>query len=651
MINMRSLIFVSLLVFCCFPWKLSSTPLIDSLKIKINTASNDSIKVERLWDLSTEYFYTYADSLAKAENYINEAVQLSQGIPDTALLINCLNARSKIYRESKRKQLALEDLKLAENLALAIGNEFRALCMLDNYASIKSVFGDFDEALEIRFKVLEGFRRLNKPKSAKITLSGIGYIYLEKKQFSKAKKYYHQVLSMNPEDKWAMGNLGIVYKNLHMLDSALHYYKKIEGIEKEGSRFSIRNKINIAALLSSQNKYAEALNYSNEVLKFYGDDSLEKEYNIYLSGNAIILTKMGKIKEAFEIIKNIKLESLDKLSLQDQKELANNISVIAERNGNFEHALKFHQRFHIANDSLNSVDRALNFKDIEEKYQNEKKEKLIIEQNYALQASKHKQRLYLFGFSYLILGLATGFYFIHLEHKNKRRLQKQELELKQAEINVLKQENQLIAMESILEGQEEERKRIAQDLHDNIGTLMTTIKMKMLALQKKEQNFKDSNIAIQLDDIIDKASTEIRRISHNMTPVAFELTGLEGAIEDLTHHLKNKGYEIDEELHDLDQIRDKQRALMLYRIFQEITQNIEKHSGGAFIKLESWKDEKTLKVIIKDNGKGMSEKAWHADHLKSMGLSGIKSRIKYLDGTIQMTNKSGTEFNIEIPIK
>jgi len=206
----------------------------------------------------------------------------------------------------------------------------------------------------------------------------------------------------------------------------------------------------------------------------------------------------------------------------------------------------------------------------------------------------------------------------------------------------------LIAMRSILSGQEEERKRIAQDLHDNIGTLMTTIKMKYIAIQRQVKGTSDNDDAAIVDDMLDQAASEIRRISYNMTPVAMDLTGLQGAVEDLESQLNLANIKSVFSIKDLDQIQDREKQVIVFRILQELVSNACRHSRASEAKVSTSILNDVLYLSVSDNGQGMSLSEWERG--EGMGVRNIQSRVQYLDGTVSMSSANGTHFEIEIPV-
>jgi signal transduction histidine kinase len=133
-----------------------------------------------------------------------------------------------------------------------------------------------------------------------------------------------------------------------------------------------------------------------------------------------------------------------------------------------------------------------------------------------------------------------------------------------------------------------------------------------------------------------------------MTPLAFGLSGLEGAVDDLSQIMKSHHIQVSNRMKDLDRIEGEDRAIMFYRILQEMVNNIIKHSEASKVQLSSQVENDKLKIEIRDNGKGVSTEAWETG--QNLGFKNIKSRITYLQGSIALDNTKGTRFNITIPL-
>lgn len=193
----------------------------------------------------------------------------------------------------------------------------------------------------------------------------------------------------------------------------------------------------------------------------------------------------------------------------------------------------------------------------------------------------------------------------------------------------------------VIKIQENDRERIARDLHDDLGGSLASIKMIIQSL--KVDNLKIANKIILL---IDKASENARNIAHNLMPPEFDRTALSSLLQTffatinnekkICFHFFNKGEE---------NPFNKQDKLMIYRIIMELSSNIIKHADATEATIQFIYFDSFLEIMSEDNGKG-----FFPNSHSGMGLNNIKSRVSYLNGTIHIdSNKNGTTFIIKIP--
>ena len=215
----------------------------------------------------------------------------------------------------------------------------------------------------------------------------------------------------------------------------------------------------------------------------------------------------------------------------------------------------------------------------------------------------------------------------------------------------LEQKNKLLALNSMIEGQESERLRIAQDLHDGLGGLLTTVKAHFNAIEREIANIKEINIYEKTNQLIDEACVEVRRIAHDMVPYSLKMNGLEGVLSDIRQTVLGKGIQCDIDIHNVnEEVLGEQKVVMIYRIIQEVVNNALKHSGASHMLIQLVGHEYGLNVMVEDNGKGFDVNQLLQG--KGLGLKSIESRVKYLEGNmnIDSTPNQGTTINIEIPM-
>ena len=211
-------------------------------------------------------------------------------------------------------------------------------------------------------------------------------------------------------------------------------------------------------------------------------------------------------------------------------------------------------------------------------------------------------------------------------------------------------EKQLLAINSILKGQEEERSRMAKDLHDGVGGLLSGIKLNLssmkgnLIIHENDARLFNKSI-LQLDNAI----AEMRRVAHNMMPEALIKFGISEAIQDFcddineSNTIKLKFIPI-----NLQGPLEKSTEVILFRIAQELCNNAIKHAGAKNIFIQLSQHQKGLSLVVEDDGKGFDTGQMH----KGAGLKNVQSRIEYLRGNWDIKSEpgSGTSVNIEIPL-
>lgn len=199
---------------------------------------------------------------------------------------------------------------------------------------------------------------------------------------------------------------------------------------------------------------------------------------------------------------------------------------------------------------------------------------------------------------------------------------------------------QIYFSQQLLEVQEAEQQRIAEDLHDELGGNLAAIKMKLQSMDTKNAEV-DSII-----HLIDNASKNARNIAHNLMPPEFEGSRLEDLLQNYFNRLNREGnIHFNFIVSGKDGHFDKQQSLIIYRVILELTSNIIKHAAAtkATIQLINYTD--SLEVLVEDNGKGFSD-----GEGDGIGLKNIRSRVGFLKGHIAIdSSATGTTIIIHIP--
>lgn len=220
----------------------------------------------------------------------------------------------------------------------------------------------------------------------------------------------------------------------------------------------------------------------------------------------------------------------------------------------------------------------------------------------------------------------------------------------QDKVDKERKENEARVLSAVIKTEEKERHRFAKELHDGLGPILSAIKMTNSALNKSIENKNNQEIAAKTDHTINEAIITIKEISNKLSPHILERYGLEKAIKTFIEgiHMANQ-YQINLNIQINKERFDYNVELILYRIICELFTNTNKHASASKIDLSLLNYHHKLELIYSDNGIGFSSEK---KSIKGMGLSNIHSRVKSLDGTLEINSQKNYGFylKIEIPI-
>jgi signal transduction histidine kinase len=236
--------------------------------------------------------------------------------------------------------------------------------------------------------------------------------------------------------------------------------------------------------------------------------------------------------------------------------------------------------------------------------------------------------------------MAFGLFFSLLEQMKARETQVLALEQEQTE-----------TLKRLVSVQDHERKRIAADLHDNIGPLLAALKINFGRIVHTKDPALLNGVVVKTEGIIDDSIAEIRNVAHNLMPKGLSSNGLISTLKeylDSIQQLYNK--EIDFK-HQVQSILSIELQTNLYRIICELVLNATRHSKASLISVEIKADSDTVMVNIADNGQGFLQA--NGDQKKSLGLQSAESRVLYLKGKflLHTAKEKGTAIHIEIPLQ
>lgn len=235
------------------------------------------------------------------------------------------------------------------------------------------------------------------------------------------------------------------------------------------------------------------------------------------------------------------------------------------------------------------------------------------------------------------------------EQTGDYRSAQEQVLLHQKDLEELKKRHTLEALNTLITSQEDERLRIAQDLHDGLGGLLVNLRIRVYQMmQLQDDNEVVSEMRVYLG-MLDAIGTEIRRIAHNMMPHALIRMGLVPALEDLAATVQSLGQmDVSFQSINCEEPLGKDKEITLYRIAQELCANAVQHSHADNLLIQLSRHNGTASMVVEDNGVGFEQNG----KSKGMGLGSIASRVTFLGGDLEVISQLGvgTSVNIHFPV-
>ena len=525
----------------------------------------------------------------------------------------------------------------------------QAANLINKYAAIDQRKQNFDLAVERYLKASEIFNETGERLKIIFSYYNLSGIYKFLGDTSKMFFYANKTndLALQSKDPVsiirgliALADAYCVVKNY---DSALIISKKgLMMAHSQQLTFAIGIFNNFIGLYYTN----RAMQYDSAIVHFnLALDNLNKiniQYDIALvyqnMGNAYLKKKdfANAVKfslKAVYLARKLKLDQVLYFSLRDL--------VSAEESlGNISESFRYLKYFVEVNDSLQNKNNQKKVYQLESRYQEQQKELML----FAKQKIIERKNLLNYFLGLCVLSLAIIFVLLYRNDRHKQKLQQQR-------ISDLETEKKLLATEAVLKGEEQERARLAKDLHDGLGGMLSGIKYSFNTMKGKLAMTPENNQAFNRSmDMLDSSIKEMRRVAHNMMPEALINFGLDTALKDFCNDINKSGaLKVSYQSLGLEHtLIDQTTAITVYRIIQELINNSMKHAAAKLVIVQVTKSNDCLSVTVEDDGIGFDTRI--LSHSKGIGWSNIQNRVEFLKGSVdvQSANGTGTSVHLEI---
>ena len=443
--------------------------------------------------------------------------------------------------------------------------------------------------------------------------------------------------------------------------TALDYFKKAEkeNLKTNDEITQVRILQNIGATFSHDriNKIDSALYSYQKALKILSKNQKNSNqqkitgffFNIYTNTGLAYSKKKDFEKALYYFNKADSIPLKDYLN-KNKEILYGYLSDLYKEKGDYIKCIEYIEKQKVLTNTLNENEQKIAITEIDTKYKTEET-KL---QNLTLKNKLQTNKIILFiGLALLLIITTIGV----LAYKNvskKKTIAEQEKLIQTQKLETSLKEQELHEIDIMLESQEKERQRIANELHDNLGSLLATLKFNFqnLKRQKEVLEDKENQLFEKTDSLIDEAYQEVRNISHLKNLGVIGSHGLEIAVKKMAEKMSIlKKLTINVIPFGLNERLDNQKEITLFRMIQELCTNIIKHSQATEVNIYLTQHNKTdINIIIEDNGKGFDIKKIATKD--GIGLKSIEKKVEQMEGTFTIDSviNKGTTIIIDLPI-
>jgi len=657
---MKKPVIVLLFILYCSSLFAQPLPETDSLKQVYLAEKNDSIKIwkhlEYIRALISSYEHT-PQSLTEVEllkkelsgwnnNEFKFWALMYEGFAtyQNGEYLNSIIAIEKMNRLVNAGNLSPKAMRSAPVALISLGLDYSKL-------------NDLENAQLSYQKALNLLKQVNDSANVLLTYVNMGYLFMKAQDLNSAIKVFETGIPWM--DKEAERYYAVpLYSSLAVANAKTG--NKIAGSEYLEKAAAAKKKYSTAMAESfyaqakgenemQQQNYAAAINTFSAALDFgrrWGDSAAVAEAYECLGraywkqGNYTLGLKY--LLHCRELIAGNNIPDQEKIVLKTLFEFYNAA-------GQYKNAAATADTLFLLGDSLTYIqnnNRRIIVNALFESEQNAKQISSLQQQN-ELSKTELKQKSII---NYILAGTAVSLLLISLlgfaNYRQKKKLQQQR-------IAELEREKQLLATEAVLKGQEEERSRLAKDLHDGLGGMLSGIKYSFSSMKDNLVMTPENTQGFERSlDMLDASISELRRVAHSMMPEALTKYGLNAALKDFCTGINSSGViKVAYQSYGLEDLKtDQSISITIYRIIQELLNNTIKHAAASKAVVQVNKEDNKLLVTVEDDGKGFDTTLLAT--AKGIGWSNIQKRLDYLKASVDIQSSAGkgTSVNIEIEI-
>lgn len=538
----------------------------------------------------------------------SRAVEVARVLNDSLLLGKAIFNTGTSYRLLTQYENAIISYEEGRKIFSGIGDSLLIARINDIMQLLYFDLGNYDKAISYGENAVKWLRTIDDPVWLGSTLSNLGLSYSNKGEHNRARGIWMEALSIG---------------------------RKIGNLEMEATPL-----LNLADLELKVGNYGRLREYYGRALSLYTKLDATAGMAISLRGLAID----ALFRKDFGAAKDYGLRSLeitDKNGLLAEREKTlEALSQICFASGELEAGHKYFKEAAIVSDSLNNERIRRKMVEFETKYEVSVKDAQI-----KLQQAEIRRKSTI---NYILVGGALSLLVISLlSYRNY----KQKRDLDRRRIMELERENLLAATEAVLKGEEQERTRLAKDLHDGLGGMLSGIKYSMNTMKGNLIMTAENAQAFERSmDMLDSSINEMRRVAHNMMPEVLVKFGLDAALTEFCNGVTESGaLQVKYQSFNVAGYEmDQTTAITLYRVVQELVNNALKHASARKVIVQLSRKDGRLSLEVEDDGVGFDTAI--LDKVKGIGWTNIRNRVGFLKGVLDVRSEAGKGTSVHIEL-
>lgn len=611
---------------------------LDSLEQVLSTGKlNNAEKIDVYKDLALGYIN---DDPSRSKSFSTEGLILAKEAGDRKSESVFLYYLGSSYYVSTVYDSAA--FYFDKTLALARQNkdEDGEVSILKMYGQLYRRQGRYEKALERYFEAAKVGEQLEDDQQLCDVYMGIGGTYHLMQNNKQALHYYGKAekIALKHGNKQNLGDIYFSLSSVYKHDDdgkekAIHYARESLKIHRESSsRFNEINSLQtLCGAYYHYDDYTNAMKYAEEALhlaKEIGNTNL-------IASSYIDISSILYYQQQYEKSAEAALAALENDSTDHHLKLTvfSNLPVIYARLGNFDSMEDYFERYKAAVNSYSNETYQNSLTEMEVKYETEKK-------TLQIGALEKQRQLYLWlgAACAVILLIALAFAFIRYRLAVSRR------KLAEEETRRLEQEQRMVAVQATLDGEAAERTRLAKDLHDGLGSMLSLVKFNLPqvngdAVLEAIDVSRFQNALGMLDDSI----RELRRVAHHMMPESLLRYGLKASLSDFCAAIPMADFHY---FGDETRLSEK-LEIMIYRCIHELVSNAIKHAQASHINVQLVQEEDRISFTVQDDGKGFDQQ----QVTEGMGLKNVRQRVAAFQGEVHIYSaEQGTEIHVELEL-